>query len=123
MRRGFSMIELLVVITALGILVFLAFPNVVTVKTAAEDSLAISRAQALNTAKIAYKIRGSGDWGSLATDADRYAALRPFLAYSPDTFTASDGTGFVPAGYAFGFGGIDDRVSVSNGMTGQVVGY
>lgn len=122
-KRGFSLIEMLVVITIVGVLVFLAFPNVAAVKLASEDYLAISRAQALNAAKIAYKIRGVGSWDALTTDDSRYTALRPYLAYSPATFVAVSGVGYVPDGYVFGFGGIDDPVTVSNTVTGQPVGY
>ncbi|MEI7866203.1 MAG: prepilin-type N-terminal cleavage/methylation domain-containing protein, partial [Chthoniobacterales bacterium] len=45
-RRGFSLIELLIVLLILGVVMFLAIPNIVQVRSDSEDNLARSRAEA-----------------------------------------------------------------------------
>lgn len=103
--RGFSLVEVLAAVTIIGIIVYLAIPNIVQIRQDAEDGLAKSRAEALNVAAAAY-FQASGTQQALATWTDgshsssdaRYTLVRPYLAFAPSTMAA-----YMPAGYAVEF--------------------
>jgi prepilin-type N-terminal cleavage/methylation domain-containing protein len=78
---AFSLIELLIVITILGVVLFLAFPNIVQVKSDSERELAKARAEALNIAAAAYVQNQSlGNWGTL-TEEQRYQEIMDYIAF------------------------------------------
>ena len=86
-NRGFSLIEVLAAVAIIGIITFLALPNIVAVKQDAEINLAISRAEAANMAVASY-IQANGhatadaNWptGTGATPNNaRYALIAPYL--------------------------------------------
>lgn len=96
--RGFSLVELLIVLVILGVIMFLAIPNIVQVRSDSEDNLARSRAEALNVAAAAY-FQAVGTqaaisaWSSAGNDA-RYALLSPYLAFAPESLSS-----YMPSGY------------------------
>ncbi len=91
-RAAFSLAELLIVLTILGLLLYLAFPNIVQVKSDSELQLAKARAEALNMAAAAYvQSQGLGNWSSLGEE-ERYLAIKPFIA-----FPADDLASFLPS--------------------------
>lgn len=98
-RHAFSLVEVLAAVALIGIITFLALPNIVQIKSDGEESLAISRAEAINLA-MASHVQAMGQetaaslWAGASTDAERYALLAPYLAYAPSTFTD-----FMPSGY------------------------
>jgi prepilin-type N-terminal cleavage/methylation domain-containing protein len=102
MKRAFSLVEVLAAVALIGILVFLALPNIVQVKTDSETHLAVARAEALNLAMASYvqaqgSTTASSSWpsGSGATaDQARYVLVSPYLAYAPTNLTD-----YMPAGY------------------------
>ena len=80
-RAAFSLAELLIVLTILGLLLYLAFPNIVQVRSDSELQLAKARAEALNMAAAGYvQTQGLGDWGSL-TEEQRYERIKPYIAF------------------------------------------
>ncbi len=97
-RRGFSLVEVLAAVSIIGIIAFLAVPNIVEIKQDSERNLAISRAEAVNVAIVAY-LQANGrenvapTWATL-NDQQRYSLLIPYLAFAPEQL--SD---FVPKGY------------------------
>lgn len=106
-RAGFSLVELLIVIVILGIVVFLAIPNIVQVRRDSEDNLARSRAEALNVAAAAfYQARGvqsaAAAWQAAGSDEARYALLAPYLAFAPASLAS-----YMPAGYTAEFSATD----------------
>lgn len=97
--RGFSLVEVLAAIAIIGIVTFLAIPNLVQIQQDGEDRLAQSRAEALNMAIASY-IQANGSaapW--TGTDAEKYANyLRPYVAFAPSTLAD-----YTPSGYGFNF--------------------
>src|SRR6056297_1236302 len=97
-RCGFSLVEVLAAVGIIGIIAFLAIPNIVAIKQDSERNLAVSRAEAINMAIVSY-IQSNGkdnvatSW-STANNQSRYAALIPYLSFAPATITE-----FAPAGY------------------------
>lgn len=101
---GFSLVEALAAVAIIGIITFLALPNIVRVKQDSEVNLAISRAEMLNLGISSY-IQSKGfvnaktEWDSKSasgTPAEaRYDLIAPFLAYAQ-----SDLADFMPAGYS-----------------------
>ena len=101
---AFSLIEALATVAIIGIITFLALPNVVRAREDAEINMAIARAEALNMSIASLvQSRGFGDetlnagWAA-ATQAQKYGYLVNYLAYAPAAI--SD---FVPAGYDVNF--------------------
>jgi prepilin-type N-terminal cleavage/methylation domain-containing protein len=96
---GFSLVEVLAAVSIIGIIAFLAVPNIVAIKQDSERNLAISRAEALNMAIVSY-IQSNGKsnvatgWTSL-NDQQRYTLLIPYLSFAP-----ADLTDFIPKGYS-----------------------
>ncbi len=85
------------VIGVLGILLFLAFPNIVQVKSDSEKDLAKARAETLNLAAAAYfqavgTNAAASNWAG-KSDEDRYAdLLRGYIA-----FPATSLSNFMPS--------------------------
>ncbi len=99
---GFSLIEVLAAVTIIGIVTFLAIPNIVQIKKDGEDGLARARADALNVAVAAYFQAVGPDaaataWAAADND-DRYDLLAPYLAFAPATLAA-----YMPGGYSVVF--------------------
>jgi prepilin-type N-terminal cleavage/methylation domain-containing protein len=97
-RRAFSLVEVLAAVSIIGIIAFLAIPNIVAIKQDSERNLAISRAEAVNMAIVSYmQANGRSNvapgWGPL-NDQQRYALLIPYLSFAPANLTD-----FVPNGY------------------------
>lgn len=105
-RAAFSLVEVLAAIAIIGIVTFLAIPNIVRVKQDAEDNLARARAESLNMAVASY-IQAVGtniaqtNWSGAGNAAARYALVRPYLAFSETNFSSAGSPSFVPAGYSF----------------------
>jgi prepilin-type N-terminal cleavage/methylation domain-containing protein len=86
-RRGFSLIEALATVAIIGIITFLAIPNIVKMRSDGERNMAVARAEAFNLGIAAYVqsmgvASAAADWGSLNADA-RFGRVRPFLAFAP----------------------------------------
>jgi len=97
--HAFSLVEVLAAITIIGIVTFLAVPNIVQVRQDAEDNLARSRAETLNMAIAAY-VQAVGtntaqaNWASAANDNARYLLISPYVAFAESSLSA-----FTPSGY------------------------
>lgn len=89
--RGFSLVELLVVITVLGVVLYFAFPNIVQVKSDSELSLAKARAETLNLAAAAYfqavgTNAAATAWASKSSE-QRYQLITPYIAFPAATLS------------------------------------
>jgi type IV pilus assembly protein PilA len=73
-NRGFSLIELLIVVGIILVIAAIAIPNLMRARIAANESAAASQLRTLNTAQIAYATQypaqGYGPWSN-------WAELRP----------------------------------------------
>lgn len=98
-RPAFSLVEVLAAITIIGIITFLAVPNIVRVKQDAEDNLARARAETLNMAIAAY-VQALGtntaqsNWSGAGNDNARYLLIAPYIAFAETNLTL-----FTPGGY------------------------
>ncbi|MEI6070277.1 MAG: type II secretion system protein [Verrucomicrobiae bacterium] len=95
---AFSLVEVLAAITIIGIVTFLAIPNIVRIKQDGEDNLARARAESLNMAIASYvQVVGTNAaysaWSNVSADA-RYNLIRPYISFSESTLSA-----FTPSGY------------------------
>lgn len=93
--KGFSLLELLVVIMVLGVVLYFAFPNIVQMRSDSEDSLARARAEMLNLAVAAYfqavgdRTTAKANWSAAGSDEARYASLlKPYIAFPTASLSA-----------------------------------
>lgn len=97
-HRAFSLVEVLAAVGIIGIIAFLAVPNIVAIKQDSERNLAISRAEAINMSIVSYIQANGRDnvaaaWSS-ADNQGRYATLIPYLSFAPATIAE-----YTPNGY------------------------
>src|SRR5215469_10601263 len=65
-ERGFSLIELLIVVAIILIIAAIAIPNLVRARLAANESSAASSVRSIGTAEIAYNSTYNAGYGTLA---------------------------------------------------------
>jgi prepilin-type N-terminal cleavage/methylation domain-containing protein len=97
---GFSLVEVLAAVALIGIITFLALPNIVRIKQDSEESLAIARAEAINLSMASYlqahgQTSAAAGWTTATDDDLRYALLAPYLAFAPASFAD-----YMPSGYS-----------------------
>ena len=98
-NAGFSLVEVLAAVAIIGIIAFLALPNIVAIKDESEIHLAISRAEAANMAMVSFiQSRGRAtavnEWDDADSAQEQYALLAPYLAFAPTNVTD-----YMPSGY------------------------
>jgi prepilin-type N-terminal cleavage/methylation domain-containing protein len=86
-NKGFSLLELLIVVAIILIIATIAIPSLLRSRQAANESAAVANLRTINTAQVTYFSSGGGSYGEIA-DLVREKLI-------DDTFTG------VRAGYQF----------------------
>ncbi len=121
--RAFSLIEMLTAVAIIGIISFLALPNLIKMRSDAELHMAIARAESLNMAMATLvQVRGRtqavSDWNASTNSQTRYSKLAPYLSYSESQLT-----NYMPSGYTVTFNSIDPLRKVTLKRSGKIIAY
>lgn len=122
-RHGFSLVEMLAAVAIIGVISFLALPNLVKMRGDAERNLAIARCESINMAMATYiQVRGRTqavtDWNAASTAQAKYALISPYLSFSETNLTD-----YVPNGYSITFNTIDPLKKVKLMQDTTVIYY
>jgi type II secretory pathway pseudopilin PulG len=120
---GFSFVEMLSAVAIIGLISFLAIPNLVRVRSDSERNLAIARAESINMAMATYiqargRTQAASDWTGSSTSQAKYSLVSPYLSYAETNLTD-----YLPNGYTVTFNTIDPlkKVTLKQGTT--VIAY
>ena len=98
-NKGFSLLELLIVVAIILIIATIAIPSLLRSRQAAQESSAVANLRTINTAEVTYLSSNQGNYGdipSLITQGlvdSRFAPLNPVSGYTYSvTASASDYT-------------------------------
>ncbi|HVH71083.1 MAG TPA: prepilin-type N-terminal cleavage/methylation domain-containing protein [Candidatus Dormibacteraeota bacterium] len=112
-HKGFSLIELLIVVAIILIIAAIAIPNLLRSKIAANESSAVGSVRTINTAEVTY----SSTWGT------GYTALAPLGGAAPCTAAAATACLIDPllsagtkSGYTFQAAGTLANAGINNGF-------
>ena len=112
--RAFSLVEVLAAVAIIGIIVFLALPNVIQAKKDTEEQMVVTRAESLNMAVSSFiTANGRSNAGTLWTGdhAAKYGLVKGYLSYAPTALVD-----FQPSGYSFEFGTLEQKVVVKRDL-------
>lgn len=116
---AFSLVEMLAAVAIIGIISFLAIPNLVKMRSDSERNIAIARAEAINMGMATFiQVRGrtqaASEWTASSTDQLKYAKIAPYISFSEGNLKD-----FLPNGYTVTFRKIDplEKVILKQGTS------
>jgi prepilin-type N-terminal cleavage/methylation domain-containing protein len=125
-QKGFSLVELLIVVAIIAIIGAIAVPNLLTSRQAAQSAAASGDLRTINSAEIAYAAgAGNGSFGDFAALGGTAAATNNYL---PKGF-ANAATTYSRSGYtgAFAIANNNSTYTVvcapSSGITNSALSY
>ena len=94
---------MLAAVAIIGIISFLALPNLIKVRSDSEKNMAIARAEAVNMAMATMvqtrgRTQAASDWTANGTNDSRYTLVAPYLSYAE-----SSRANYMPNGYTIEF--------------------
>jgi prepilin-type N-terminal cleavage/methylation domain-containing protein len=81
--KGFTLVEILIVVAILGVLVAMAFPNFLKSRTNAQKQICIENLSQIESAKQIWGVETGKKDGDAATDADLFGT-RNYMKRRPD---------------------------------------
>ena len=81
-KKGFSLIELIVVIAVMAVIAAVIVPSIGGTKEAAEEQAAKAAAGTLNLAQAQWRLGNDVSTWDSKTDAARYTAIAAYMEYS-----------------------------------------
>lgn len=100
--RAFSLVEVLAAVAIIGIITFLAIPNIIRMREDSERNLAKARAEALHLAMASFVqangVDNSKTLWSGKDDQARYGLVQPYLGFADTALT-----NYMPPGFAVAF--------------------
>jgi prepilin-type N-terminal cleavage/methylation domain-containing protein len=121
--RAFSLVEMLAAVAIIGVITFLALPNLVQMRSDAEQNLAIARCESINMAMATYiqvfgRTTADTNYNAASTAQAKYALISPYLSFSETNLTD-----YIPNGYTVTFNGIDPLKKVTLSVGSTVIPY
>jgi prepilin-type N-terminal cleavage/methylation domain-containing protein len=122
-NRGFSLIEMLAAVAIIGVISFLAIPNIVKMRSDSERNMAVARAESVNMAMATFiqargRTQAATDWTAAATAQAKYSLIAPYLSYSETNLTD-----YIPNGYSITFNTIDPLKKVTLKQSTTTIAY
>jgi prepilin-type N-terminal cleavage/methylation domain-containing protein len=118
-RRGFSLIEMLSAVAIIGVISFLAIPNLVKMRSDSERNLAIARAESINMAMATFiqargRTQATTEWSAASSAQLKYEKVAPYLS-----FAEANLSDYMPNGYTITFLSLDPlrKVQLKQGTT------
>ena len=74
-RRGFTLVEIMIVVAVIGLLAAIAIPNILHARTTAQTKICIDNLRMLDTAKQQWALEN----GAVATTVPQASNIQPYL--------------------------------------------